>query len=36
MRQKPDQDGKQWTLSETLKNHNAVVPAFYPKDDVGV
>ncbi|MFO7569848.1 MAG: hypothetical protein R6W75_08615 [Smithellaceae bacterium] len=29
----PDQDGKLWTLSETLKEYNAVVLAFYPKDD---
>ncbi len=29
----PDQDGKMWTLSETLKEYNAVVLAFYPKDD---
>jgi hypothetical protein len=32
----PDQDGKMWTLSETLKDHKAVVLAFYPKDDTGV
>lgn len=32
----PDQDGKLWTLSETLKSYNAVVLAFYPKDDTGV
>lgn len=32
----PDQDGKLWTLSETLKEYNAVVLAFYPKDDTGV
>lgn len=31
----PDQDGKRWTLSETLKECNAVVLAFYPKDDTG-
>jgi peroxiredoxin len=29
----PDQNGKLWTLSETLKNYQAVVLAFYPKDD---
>jgi hypothetical protein len=32
----PDQDGKMWTLSETLKDYKAVVLAFYPKDDTGV
>ncbi len=31
----PDQSGKMWTLSETLKDYNAVVVAFYPKDDTG-
>ena len=29
----PDQDGKLWTLSDTLKDYRAVVLAFYPKDD---
>ena len=28
-----DQDGKMWQLSEALKEHRAVVLAFYPKDD---
>jgi cytochrome oxidase Cu insertion factor (SCO1/SenC/PrrC family) len=32
----PDQNGKLWTLSETLKDYQAVVLAFYPKDDTGV
>ena len=32
----PDQDGKMWTLSETIKDYKAVVLAFYPKDDTGV
>lgn len=32
----PDQDGKLWTLRDTLKNYQAVVLAFYPKDDTGV
>lgn len=32
----PDQDGKPWTLGEVLKNHRAVVLAFYPKDDTGL
>ena len=31
-----DQDGKIWTLRETLKDYRAVVLAFYPKDDTGV
>ena len=31
----PDQDGKMWTLAETLKDYKAVVLAFYPKDDTG-
>jgi hypothetical protein len=31
-----DQDGKTWTLSETLKNYRGVVLAFYPKDNTGV
>jgi cytochrome oxidase Cu insertion factor (SCO1/SenC/PrrC family) len=31
-----DQDGKSWTLGEVLKNHRAVVLAFYPKDDTGL
>lgn len=29
----PDQDGKLWKLSDVLKDHCAVVLAFYPKDD---
>ncbi len=29
----PDQDGKLWKLSDALKEHRAVVLAFYPKDD---
>jgi len=29
----PDQDGKLWKLSDVLKDHRAVVLAFYPKDD---
>jgi cytochrome oxidase Cu insertion factor (SCO1/SenC/PrrC family) len=29
----PDQEGKLWTLSDTLKDYRAVVLAFYPKDD---
>jgi hypothetical protein len=29
----PDQDGKLWRLSDALKEHRAVVLAFYPKDD---
>ena len=29
----PDQDGKMWKLSDVLKEHRAVVLAFYPKDD---
>lgn len=29
----PDQDGKIWKLSDTLKDYRAVVLAFYPKDD---
>lgn len=32
----PDQDGKLWTLGDTLKDYQAVVLAFYPKDDTGV
>ncbi len=32
----PDQDGKSWMLGEVLKNHRAVVLAFYPKDDTGL
>ena len=32
----PDQDGKLWKLSDVLKDHNAVVLAFYPKDDAGL
>jgi len=28
-----DQDGKLWKLSDVLKDHRAVVLAFYPKDD---
>ena len=32
----PDRNGKLWTLSETLKSYNAVVLAFYPKDDTGL
>jgi len=32
----PDQDGKLWKLSDVLKDYNAVVLAFYPKDDTGV
>ena len=32
----PDQDGKLWTLSATLRDYHAVVLAFYPKDDTGV
>lgn len=32
----PDQNGKMWTLSDTLKSYNAVVLAFYPKDDTGL
>lgn len=28
-----DQDGKAWKLSDAVKNHRAVVLAFYPKDD---
>ena len=32
----PDQDGKFWKLSNVLKDYNAVVLAFYPKDDTGV
>jgi len=28
-----DQDGKMWKLSDAVKNHRAVVLAFYPKDD---
>jgi cytochrome oxidase Cu insertion factor (SCO1/SenC/PrrC family) len=32
----PDQDGKMWKLSDTLKDYHAVVLAFYPKDDTGV
>lgn len=32
----PDQDGKLWKLSDTLKDYRAVVLAFYPKDDTGV
>lgn len=31
----PDQDGKMWKLSDTLKDYHAVVLAFYPKDDTG-
>ncbi|MCK7472190.1 MAG: redoxin domain-containing protein [Desulfomicrobium escambiense] len=31
----PDQDGKLWKLSDVLKDYNAVVLAFYPKDDTG-
>ena len=31
----PDQDGKQWKLSDVLKDHRAVVLAFYPVDDAG-
>ncbi|NLN38543.1 MAG: redoxin domain-containing protein [Smithella sp.] len=31
-----DQDGKIWTLTETLKNHRGVVLAFYPKDNTGL
>jgi len=30
---RPDQDGKFWKLSDVLKDHRAVVLAFYPKDD---
>ena len=29
----PDQDGKLWKISDVLKEHRAVVLAFYPKDD---
>lgn len=29
----PDQDGKLWNLSDTLKDYRAVVLAFYHKDD---
>ena len=32
----PDQDGKLWKLSDVLKDYNAVVLAFYPKDVTGV
>lgn len=32
----PDQNGKLWTLSDTLKDYKAVVLAFYPKDNTGV
>jgi cytochrome oxidase Cu insertion factor (SCO1/SenC/PrrC family) len=32
----PDQDGKMWKLSDTVKEYRAVVLAFYPKDDTGV
>jgi len=32
----PDQGGKLWKLSDVLKDYNAVVLAFYPKDDTGV
>ena len=28
-----DQDGKMWKLSDFLKNHRALVLAFYPKDN---
>ena len=31
----PDQDGKLWKLSDTLKDYRAVVLAFYPLDDAG-
>lgn len=29
----PDQNGKLWKLSDAVKDHRAVVLAFYPKDD---
>jgi len=32
----PDQDGKLWKLNDVLKDYNAVVLAFYPKDVTGV
>jgi len=31
-----DQDGKTWTLSETLQDYRGVVLAFYPKDNTGL
>ncbi len=32
----PDQNGKMWTLGETLKDYKSVILAFYPKDDTGL
>lgn len=32
----PDQNGKTWTLGETLKDYKVVILAFYPKDDTGL
>ncbi len=29
----PDQDGKEWKLSDTVKDYHAVILAFYAKDD---